>query len=394
VTTPPQHQTNDEELKGALMKKLGLTLTAILLSVVAIARAQEVSVPKWQQAVSGAEKEGKVVVFGPPGDIIRRFMTQGFRKAFPKISIEYSGGRGGELATRLKAEMEAGVHTADVFLTGTTTAVAFFPKDVMAPIPPALILPEVTDPKRWRDQHLLYSDSTTPDNLIFVNHLSPLIVYNLDQVKVADIDRLDSLLEPKWKGKIVLNDPLPSGAAHVHFRWLWELLGAEKAQRYYRSLRKQAGAVDRDQRQQIEWIAQGKHAALVAPSGGVLAQLLQRGLKVGVLGEFKDVGGWSTASFGSLVLLKKAPHPNAATVFVNWLLTKEAQTAWSQALYHMSRRVDVPTSHLPPYVITQTNGKYWSKDPKPGDKYWLSDLAQNLKRTPEEETILKELFGR
>ena len=371
-----------------------LLFLLLFLSDSALAQRSVGSQQKWQQAVSGAEKEGRVVVFGPPGDIVRTAITQGFRKAFPKVTIEYTGGRGGELATRLKAEMDAGLHNVDVFLTGTSTAVVYLPKQALGLIPPALILPEVADPKHWRDNRLLYSDSTTPDNLIFVNHLSPLIVYNLDQVKPGDVDGLHSLLEPKWKGKIVLNDPLPSGAAHFHFRWIWELLGPDKAKDYYRKLREQAGAVDRDQRRQIEWVAQGKYAVLVAPSGGVLAQLLQRGLKVGVLGEFKDVGGWSTASFGSLVLLNRAPRPNAAAVFTNWLLAKEGQTAWSQALYHMSRRVDVPTDHLPPYVIPQTGGGYWSKDPKPGDKYWLSDLAENPNRTPEEEGILKQLFGR
>lgn len=133
---------------------------------------------------------------------------------------------------------------------------------------------------------------------------------------------------------------------------------------------------------------------LVAPSGGTLAQLIQRGLKVGVLGEHTDVGGWTTASFASLVLLEKAPHPNAATVFANWILTKEAQTAWSRAMFHMSRRVDVPTDHLPNFILPKTSGKYWSKNPKANDKYWLSDLEANLVRTPQEDKILNELFGR
>jgi iron(III) transport system substrate-binding protein len=366
----------------------------LFLSDSALAQRSVGSQQKWQQAVADAEKEGKVVVFGPPGDIIRAFITQGFKKAFPKVTIEYTGGRGGELATRLRAEADAGMHAVDVFLTGTATAVGYLPGQALNPIPPALILPEVTDLAHWRDNQLLFSDSTSQKNLIFVNHLSPLIVYNPQQVKAGEVDGLYSLLEPKWKGKVVLNDPLPSGAGHVHFRWLWELLGPDKAKDYYRKLREQAGAVDRDQRRQIEWVAQGKYAVLVAPSGGVLAQLLQRGLKVSALGEFKDHGGWSTASFGSLVLLSKMPHPNAATVFVNWLLTKEAQTAWSQALYHMSRREDVPTDHLPSYVIPKARGGYWSQNPKAGDKYWLSDLGENPKRTSEEEAVLKELFGR
>ena len=92
----------------------------LFLSDSALAQRSVGSQQKWQQAVSGAEKEGRVVVFGPPGDIVRTAITQGFRKAFPKVTIEYTGGRGGELATRLKAEMDAGLHNVDVFLTGTS----------------------------------------------------------------------------------------------------------------------------------------------------------------------------------------------------------------------------------------------------------------------------------
>jgi ABC-type Fe3+ transport system substrate-binding protein len=161
------------------------------------------------------------------------------------------------------------------------------------------------------------------------------------------------------------------------------VLGSERATEYYRKLQAQAGAVDRDQRRQIEWVAQGKYAILVGPSDGVMQQLLQRGLKFGVLGEFKDYGTLITSSFGSLSLINKAPHPNAATVFINWILTKDGQAAWSKAMNHVSRRIDVPLSHLPDYSI-----------PRRDRKYWVSHLEKEVERSQEEEKILKELFGR
>ncbi len=209
------------------------------------------------------------------------------------------------------------------------------------------------------------------------------LVYNLEQVKPHEVDELNDLLDPKWKGKIVINDPLPSGNGDVTFRWLWRVLGPEKAAEYYRKIRSQAGAVDRDQRRQIEWIAQGKYAILLAPSDGVLQQMLTRGIKVGVIGEFKDHGGYLSASFGSLNLINRAPHPNAATVFTNWLLGKDGQTAWSHAMNHVSRRIDVPADHVPSYAR-----------PRPGVKYWSSDSEENVERSAEETKILKELFGR
>ncbi|HEX9661895.1 MAG TPA: extracellular solute-binding protein [Candidatus Binatia bacterium] len=350
---------------------------------------------RWEKTLSGAKKEGKVVVWGPPGELIRKAMTEGFKKAFPDIPIEYSGARGGEQATRIKAERDGGVYSVDVLLSGTTTANnQMIPMKALDPIEPALILPEVTATKNWRGNALEFSDESTRFNLVFVNQLKVAIVYHPTQVKPEEIDELPKLLDPKWKGKFVINDPLPSGAGNVTFRWIWRVLGPEKAKDYYRKIRANAAVVDRDQRRQIEWVAQGKYAFLLGPSDGTLGQLHMRGLKVGVLPELKDYGTYLNASFGSAMLLNRAPHPNAASVFLNWVLGKEGQTAWSKAMDHLSKRVDVPTDHLSPYIIPPVDAKYFSGQPKPGHRYWISHSAENVQRTAEETKVLKELFGR
>lgn len=339
---------------------------------------------RWEKVVSEAKKEGKVVVWGNPGELIREAMTQGFRKAFPDINIEYSGARGDEQATRARAEREGGIYSVDVLLSGTATAILYFkPMGALDAIEPALILPEVTDLKQWRGRQLEFADKESKYNLVFNNQVLPPLVYNPKEVKAGEIDEISKLLDQKWKGKIVINDPLPTGPGQVTFRWFWEALGRGKAEEFYRKIRLQAGAVDRDQRRQIEWVAQGKYSVLLAPSSTVGQQLLQRGLKFEFLPEMKDIGGFISATFGSLMLINKAPHSSAAKLFVNWLLTKEGQLAWSKAMNGPSRRVDVPTDHLPAYVV-----------PKPGAKYWVSHMEQALIHSPEEQQILKELFGR
>lgn len=381
-------KTIPEGIRLCFRAGCGLFVSVALLCLAwhgsALAQARPDWKAKWEKVLAGAKKEGKVIVLGPPGDLIREAMTQGFKKAFPEINIEYTGGRSGEQATRLKAERDGGIYGVDVFLAGTTTAnTQLKPIGAQDPIEPALILPEVTELKYWRNNTLEFSDREGKYNLVFVNNVKPPVIYNPTQVKPEEIDELYELLNPKWKGKIVLNDPLPSGAGNVQFRFIWQVLGPEKATDYYRKIRAQAGVVDRDQRRQIEWVAQGKYAILLAHSDGVLAQLLESGLKVGILPEFKDYGTYITASFGSASLINKAPHPDAAQVFMNWILTRDGQTAWGKAMDHASRRVDVSTAHLPPYVI-----------PKAGAKYWVSHHEKEVTRSPEEEKILKELFGR
>jgi iron(III) transport system substrate-binding protein len=338
---------------------------------------------KWDTTVAQAKKEGKVVVLGPPGDRIRDALTQGFTKAFPDISFEFSGARGGELATRVKAERDAGIYSVDIVINGTSTANSYFkPMKSLDPIEPALILPEVLDTKNWRDNRLEFSDRDTRLDLVFTTQNNVPLIFNPAQVKAEEVDELYKLLNPKWKGKIAVQDPIPSGTGNGVFRWVWHVLGPEKAMDFYRKIRAQAAVIDRDQRAQIEWVAQGKYPLNLGP-GTVMYQLQARGLKFGVIPNFKDYGAYLTPGFGSLMFINRAPHPNAAKVFLNWLLTKEGQTVFSKGMGYVSRRVDVPTDHVPSYWV-----------PKPGVKYWAGYYEEDATMTPEQIKFLKSIYGR
>lgn len=368
----------------------GLNFHAVALLVLSLVYAPAVMAQsdsdwqkKWDQTLAQAKKEGKVVVLGPPGDQIREAITKGFAKAFPDITIEFSGARGGELATRVKAERDAGIFSVDVLINGTSTANAYFkPMNALDPIEPALILPEVLDPKKWRDNRLEFSDRSTKFDLVFTTQTNVPLIYNPAQVKPDEVDELMDLLNPKWKGKIAVQDPIPSGTGNGVFRWVWHVLGPEKTKDFYRKIRAQAAAVDRDQRRQIEWVAQGKYPMNFGP-GTIMHQLEKRGLKFGVVPHFKDYGAYVTPGFGSAMFVNRAPHPNAGKVFLNWLLGKEGQLAFSKAMGYVSRRVDVPTDHVPSYWVPQNGVKYW-----PG--YYEEDATMS----PEQTKFLKTVFGR
>ena len=346
-------------------------------------QTQPASRQQWEKTVSAAKKEGKVVVFGPAGEIIRNALVEAFKNSFPTIAFEYVGGRAAEEATRIKAERDGGIYTVDVFIGGSVTSMELAALGALDPLEPALILPEVKDPKYWRDGRLEFTNPATRYTLVFSSQPNPPVIYNLKQVNVAEIDQLYALLNPKWKGKVVLNDPLPAGPAGTLFRWLWWALGPDKATDYFRKIRAQAGAVDRDQRRQIEWVVQGKYAWLLGPNNTMLHQLSQRGLKFGVLPEFKDYGTYIGTGSGCLALMNRAPHPSAAVLYINWFLSKEAQTVWSKALNLQTRRLDVPLEHIPSYFIV-----------KPGRNYWTSYYEKDALRPPQEQAVIKELFGR
>ena len=101
---------------------------------------------KWQNLLAGAKKEGRVVVYGPPGEQIRNGIVQGFTKAFPELTVEYSGGAGGEQGTKIRAERDGRIYSVDVFVGGVSTITRVLkPIKPFDPISGSLVLPEVTD---------------------------------------------------------------------------------------------------------------------------------------------------------------------------------------------------------------------------------------------------------
>jgi ABC-type Fe3+ transport system substrate-binding protein len=338
---------------------------------------------RWDKTLSAGKREGKVVVFGPAGEVIRNAVVAAFRTSFSEISLEYVGGRAAEQAARVQAERDGGVYNVDVFIGGPVTLMDFGSAGALERLEPALILPEVKDPKYWRDGRLEFTNPVSRYTLVFSSQPSPPVIFDPKQVHVQEIDELYELLNPKWKGRVVLNDPLIPGPAGSLFRWLWRILGPDKATDYFRKIRAQAGAVDRDQRRQIEWIVQGKYAWLLGPNSNMLYQLAQRGLKFGILAKFKDYGTHIGTGSGCIALMDRAPHRNAALVYINWFLNKEGQVVWSRAVNLQTRRLDVPLEHIPPYLIV-----------KPGEQYWPSYYEKDALRFPQEEAVIFELFGR
>jgi iron(III) transport system substrate-binding protein len=348
---------------------------------------------RWDNVLNGAKTEGKVVVWASAGSAMRKAIVDGFTKAYPEITIEFTGGRSSTLASKLRTERENGVFSVDVMLGGTTTAIVQLkPIHALLPIEPLLLLPEVADLKNWRGHALQFGDKEGRYNLVAFEIVYHPVFYNIDQVKPGDIQNLDDLLDPKWKGRIVLNDPIAPGPAYPTFRWIWNLLGPSRATEYYKGIKAQVATIDRDARRMIEAVANGKYAIALAPNNSYAQDFLKRGLKFGVLPDFKDVGGFVSAGGGSLMPLTKAPHPNAQVVFVNWILTREGQTAWGKSINYPSLRLDVPKDYLTPNSVAEPGARYWTKQFKPGDRYWVSHFEENLKRSPEEEKILRELF--
>ncbi|MBI2935038.1 MAG: extracellular solute-binding protein [Chloroflexi bacterium] len=322
---------------------------------------------KWDALVEAGKKEGRVVVFTNIGGQIRADLTRAVKEKYG-IELEFMvASRGLELTQRMVTERRAGLYTADVVVTGATTFITTMkPENLLAPIPPVLVLPEALDPKAWRGgAPFIDKDRTLAALIAYYNRY---LARNTEMVKEGELTSYRDVLNPKWKGKIVMNDPSISGSANSFMGLLVKTWGLEPTKEFLRELVKQGPTITRDRRLQVEGLARGKYALSLASSAEPVAEFMGIGSPIAYV-KVKE-GGSVTASSGVITIPVRMAHPNAAAVFVNWLLTKEGMTVFSRGFGQPSSRLDVP-------AVAKEG--YWP--PEPGETVILED---------EEDILAKE----
>ncbi|MDP2718568.1 MAG: substrate-binding domain-containing protein, partial [Dehalococcoidia bacterium] len=187
------------------------------------------------------------------------------------------------------------------------------------------------------------------------------------------------LLEPKWKGKLVINDPTTPGAGASFVAFLVRSWGEEETKAYLRKLVTQDLVMTRDWRQQIEWVAKGKYYIAIAPNPDNVTQFMNVGAPISPL-RAKEGGVKQTVSAG-LSLPKDPPHPNARTIFVNWLLSKEGMTALQKGFGQPTSRVDISLEGVNPIFL-----------PGPGDKV-LPEVEEHFTIQAKMFPAVREIFA-
>jgi len=301
---------------------------------------------EWEKTVAAARQEGQLIVYGttPSQDIIE---TGVFQKAYPGIKVVTGAGGPAQGFQRLVAERRAGKYLADLYIAGATSPLALQRAQALDPVKPLLVLPEVLDEFKWLGGRHHYNDHE--QKYIFVYSGNPQLgafAFNTNLVNQKEITSFWDFLQPKWKGKIESRDIRIPGTGSVNTLFLYHnpQLGPKFIKRLY-------GEMDitlfRDIRQSIDWLASGKFAICVACYPNELAVAKKQGLPVAELDFMLKEGAALSSHGGALSFVKNAPHPNAAKVFVNWLLSREGQIT-SQRTGPNSRRMDIPKDMIPP----------------------------------------------
>ena len=281
---------------------------------------------EWEKTVKAAEEEGTVVIYMT--NAFEPVFREAFQKKYPKIKVTTVTGRGPELSQRIMSERRGGKYIADLYVSGNITPLTVFHRaKILEPVKPLLLLPEVVDPSGWYEGKHHYDD---PENrYIFVFEGTPRsgeITFNTKIVNPSEIKSYWDLLNPKWKGKIISVDPLVSGpisAAQIFF-YKHPDLGPEFLRRFHADTDM---AIVRSNEQLLDWLSAGKYSFGIGARQVDTAMMQGLPLNQFLPGSLKE-GSSVTAYNGTLSFFNRAPDPNAAQVAVNWLLSREGQTAW------------------------------------------------------------------
>lgn len=278
-----------------------MCLLALLLAPSAGAFAET-----WDDVVAAAKKEGKLVWYTNQRVQSIEPLLERFREAYPEIETEAVRLSSNAMMERFLTEYSAGRHLADVVTTfGDDSLIAGLKEGWM---------------EQWSPPELMnFPPEVNRDNKLFtISTAREVIIWNKTLVSDADAPKeWADLFDPKWKGKVGINPPWRSIAIQQIIAY-WRQLGlgdtAAKLKANEVRFFEGAGGV-------LQAVIRGDvHVAEMTDS--TLNPILEDGAPIGFV---YPASGTTTAPSVCFVA-KNAPHPNAAKVFLNWLMTEEGQS--------------------------------------------------------------------
>lgn len=291
----------------------------------------------WDALVREAKREGTlfILVRGQAG--YRRVTTE-FQTAFPGIDVQvYTEPSASTWLERVRSERRAGRYLYDLGFLQPEPAITEGQKDgFWAPLRPLIFRADVTDDAGWRGGFASrFLDTRGQFCFAWEHQVQHAYAVDSRVVKDGEITSARDLLDPKWRGKVITSDPRAGGA----------LFSASNGAKQHgndvvkRLLVDQQPKVAATFTELTEGIVSGAYQI----AQGVRARTLQAARGRGEAGhvKFLDLPDADSVSGTGLLAFNNTPHPAAARLFLNWVLTREGQTLMAQNLLTNSARTDV-----------------------------------------------------
>jgi ABC-type Fe3+ transport system substrate-binding protein len=260
--------------------------------------------------IEAAKKEGSVVWYsGMIVNQIVRPMVDAFETRYPGIKVQASRASGNDNALKILNESRARRPLADM-VDGTTALAPLQDAGLIAVFRPAESARYPADAKDpagyWTSPNIYYYTAA----------------YNTNLVSAAESPKTyDDLLDPKWKGKMAWTYDLTGGGPPGFLHNILTIKGQEKGMDYLRAFAKQEPVViPAAQRVVLDKAISGEypialmtlsyHSTISAAKGAPIQWLKMPPMIM---------------SPNTISVLKNAPHPNAARLLIEFILSTDGQ---------------------------------------------------------------------
>jgi iron(III) transport system substrate-binding protein len=304
-----------------------------------------------------------LVIYSPHGRDLLTLVAKRFEALHPGVDVQWLDMGSQEVLDRVRSERAN--PQADVWFGGPSPMFA----------------------RGARDSLLAPVDSGGP--LYLSVYRTPAVIeYSSAALSAAEAPHdWDDLLAPRWKGKVVIRDPLASGTMRAIFEMVMmrslERTGDTAAG--WAWLRK----LDGQTREYVQNPAL-LHAMLERQEGLVSMWdlpdmlLLERdGHRLGYL--FPTSG--TPVIDDAIAVVRGAQHPVLAREFVRWVRTPEMEIVAAREAFRLPARTDLPADSLPAWVRTveremRTEPINWDTVEAQGAK-WMDYWDRNVRGTGE-----------
>lgn len=258
------------------------------------------------QYFEAAKSEGKLVIYGVGPPELFNPVKEAFNKDFPGITLEGVDQRGRETREKILAEQQSRNYVVDVAISGPDTQASLIEAKVTEDFASQFVDKVVTE---LRPQYA----SSNPRS---VNIYS--IAVNTNLVPAGQEPKSwNDVLDPKWQGKLAMDDPRGSGPGGTILSGVEQVLGQEWSAKLAPQkvfFATQAGPL---------WagVSRGEYAIFLSGQHTDVIVQKQSGAPVKQVRPAEGIGLTPIAQS----LIKGAPHANAGKLWIDWTLSERGQ---------------------------------------------------------------------
>jgi len=285
-----------------------------------------------------------LVLYSPHGRDLLVLLETEYERSHPAIDVRWLDMGSQEIYDRIRSE--AANPQADVWFGGPDTIFAQGAGDgLLAPYRPRWA---AAVPAASRDAGDLYFG---------LYRAVPLLIYNSDAVAADEAPRdWDDLLDPRWRGKVVIRDPLASGTMRTAFaKVLADSVrdtGDEEAGfEWLRRLDAQTRGYAANPALLFEKIVRQEGLVSIWELTDMLFQR-QRGAPFG----YSFPASGSPVIDDSIGLVAGTPHAAEARGFIDWVGSEDALLLAAEEAFRLPAREDLPRDRLPEWAREALDG--------------------------------------